>query len=106
MTALSDPLRARRAGGVIPQTFRIPTLAMMHAADPEQFVADYPDLAAVNLTCSEGLPHNSDLDIPACLEKLDFMAEWLKRKLRGAGTFTIAILVISINPAISSVSRS
>ena len=65
-----------------PSESPIPTLDEILGADPDQFVAKYTDIAAINLACAVGLPHAEDLDIPKCLLRLDAMAAAVRLHLK------------------------
>lgn len=58
----------------------VPTLDEVLIADPDQFVAKYTDIAAVNLACARGLPNCDEREFPKYLALLDTIAEAVKRQ--------------------------
>lgn len=58
----------------------LPTLQDIITVDPDEFVAKYTDIAAINMACAVGLPRSEDIDIPKYLGRLDAMAVWLRQK--------------------------
>lgn len=59
---------------------RVPTLDDLLTADPDQFVATYTDIAAVNLACARGLPNCDESEFPKYLALLDTIAEAVRRQ--------------------------
>lgn len=53
------------------------------ASLPEEELAQY-DIAYLNLVCAQGLNGSEDLDIPACLARLDEMAKHIGTKIEAA----------------------
>jgi hypothetical protein len=58
----------------------IPTLDQVLTMDPDAFVAQYTDIAAVNLACARGLPHVVESEFPEYLALLDEIADAVKRE--------------------------
>jgi hypothetical protein len=58
----------------------VPSLAELHTADPDQFVAKYTDIGAVNLACARGLGNCDEDEFPAYLALLDTIAEAVRRQ--------------------------
>lgn len=58
----------------------IPTLNALLTGDPDQFVAKYTDIAAVNLACARGLPNCDESEFPKYLALLDTIAEAVRRQ--------------------------
>src|SRR5712691_3376788 len=58
----------------------VPSLADILAANPDEFIAAYTDIAAVNLACAVGLPKSEDIDFPKYLSLLDTMAAAVRRQ--------------------------
>jgi hypothetical protein len=57
---------------------------------PEEQLAVY-DIAYLNLVCAQGLNGSEDLDIPACIARLDEMAAHIGPRLRPGDIYTSAI---------------
>lgn len=62
----------------------IPTLGEVLTSAPDWFVAQYTDIAAVNLACATGLAGSEGLDIPACLRLLDEMAAAVRTRIEAS----------------------
>ncbi len=59
----------------LPTQSPIPTLDKILAADPDQFVVKYADIAIINLACAEGLPKADESEFPKYIARLDTIAE-------------------------------
>lgn len=57
----------------------IPSLHDLHHLEPDQFVARYTDIAAVNLACARGLPRADGDQFPGYVAQLDTIAEAVQR---------------------------
>lgn len=58
----------------------VPSLEELLTADPDQFVAKYTDIAAVNLGCARGLSNCDESAFPDYLALLDIIAEAVKKQ--------------------------
>jgi len=58
----------------------IPSLHELLHLDPDQFVAKYTDIAAVNLACARGLPNTDESEFPEYLTLLDTIADAVRRE--------------------------
>jgi hypothetical protein len=58
----------------------IPSLHELLHLDPDQFVAKYTDIAAVNLACARGLPSADESEFPQYLTLLDTIADAVRRE--------------------------
>lgn len=58
----------------------VPTIGDLLTADPDQFVAEHTDIAAVNLACARGLPNCDESAFPEYLALLDAIAEAVRRQ--------------------------
>lgn len=57
----------------------IPTVNELLTSDPEQFVAKYTDIGAVNLACARGLPKANEDEFPKYVALLDTIAVAVRR---------------------------
>jgi hypothetical protein len=57
----------------------LPTLNELLTADPDQFVAKYTDIGAINLACARGLPNCDDSEFPKYMALLDTIADAVRR---------------------------
>jgi regulator of sirC expression with transglutaminase-like and TPR domain len=62
-----------------PPSSAIPTPEELYSVDPDDFVARFTDIAAVNLGCAQGLPDCDDSQFPAYLDLLDQIAEAVRK---------------------------
>lgn len=77
MSGTQTPLRVGQphpAAIAAPRPPALPTLHELLTIPANQVPARAYDLAAINLVCAQGLRGAEDLDIPACLARLDFWA--------------------------------
>ena len=58
----------------------VPALNDLLHADPDDFVARHPDIAAVNLACARGLPNCDEREFPDHLALLDTIAEAVRQQ--------------------------
>jgi hypothetical protein len=58
----------------------IPSLHELLHLDPNQFVAIYSDIGAVNLACTRGLPNANESEFPEYLRLLDTIADAVQRE--------------------------
>jgi len=58
----------------------IPCLGELLRSDPDQFVARYPDIAAVNLACARGLQNADESEFSEYLTLLDTIADAVRRE--------------------------
>jgi tetratricopeptide (TPR) repeat protein len=58
----------------------IPSLGELLHSDPDQFVARYTDIAAVNLACARGLPNADESEFSEYLTLLDTIADAVRRE--------------------------
>lgn len=58
----------------------VPTLHELLTADPDQFVARFTDIAAVNLACARGLPNCNENAFTEYLALLDTIADAVKKQ--------------------------
>jgi hypothetical protein len=65
---------------VVVNSHVIPSIQEILTSDPDEFVAKYTDIAAINLACAQGLPGAEAFDGPRMLAALDAMAVWVKQK--------------------------
>jgi hypothetical protein len=77
----SVDLPAERSQGceVRAQSGPPPLHELLHL-DPDQFVAKYTDIAAVNLACARGLPNADETEFPQYLTLLDTIADAVRRE--------------------------
>ncbi len=80
MDARQASLAKVSSNGAPAKTQLIPTLAEILSADPDEFVAKFTDIAAINLACAEGLPGAEAIDPPRLLAALGAMALWCRQK--------------------------
>ena len=58
----------------------IPSLHELLQGDPDQFVAKYTDIAAVNLACARGLPNAAESEFPEYLKLIDTIADAVRQE--------------------------
>jgi hypothetical protein len=73
-SAIQEPSCTPAAGA------SIPSLQELLATDLEQFVAQYPDIGAVNLACARGLPNADESAFPMYVALLDTIADVVQRQ--------------------------
>ncbi len=79
MTLADRPIEREQACGVGSQ-LPIPSLHELLHLDPDEFVAKYTDIAAVNLACARGLPNADESEFPQYLALLDTIADAVRRE--------------------------
>ncbi len=57
----------------------VPSIEEVLTSDPDQFVSQYPDIAAVNLACARGLPACNESEFPQYMSLIDEMAEAVRK---------------------------
>lgn len=65
----------------------IPSVHDLLTAEPERFVARFPDIAAVNLACARGLPNADESEFPEYLALLDTIADAVRRETERSWRF-------------------
>ncbi len=75
MTASVNLSVAKEQSCVLGRQSSIPTLDDLLSLDPDRFVAQFPDVAAVNLACARGLPPTEEGEFPEYMALLATIAE-------------------------------
>jgi hypothetical protein len=74
----SDPAESSDKGA--PPTVQfVPTVDELLSAHPDQFVANYPDIAVINLACARGLSRADEANFPRYVTILDTMADAVRK---------------------------
>ena len=79
-TLRSPPTQLNDVGPKTRTEGGVPSLEAVLQSEPDQFIAEFTDIAALNLACARGLPNCCESEFPTYLALLDVIAEAVRNQ--------------------------